>query len=219
MSNADVDFQAQHLQWRSYITRDVLPTTKQVKLIGKIKFTVVALDPKYKAFIIYIVALSVDPGNEMQCSKRVQIAYLKADEAPFKVPSKYADFADVFSLKLVIKLPKNTRINDHAIKFVDNWQSPYGPIYSLSPIELETLKAYIKNNLINGFIRPFKSLTRTLILFNKKPDGSLRLCIDYRGLNNLTIKNWYPLPLVGESLDQLGQAQRFIQLDLTNAYH
>ncbi len=81
------------------------------------------------------------------------------------------------------------------------------------------MKAYIKNDLASGFIRPFKSLAGALIFFDKKPDGSLRLCVDYRGLNNLTIKNWYPLPLVGESLDRLGQAQRFIQLDLTNPYY
>ncbi len=92
-------------------------------------------------------------------------------------------------------------------------------MYNLGPVELETLKAYIKNNLANGFIRPSKSPTRAPILFDKKPDGSLRLYVDYQGLNNLTIKNWYPLSLVRESLDRLGRAQRFTQLDLTNTYH
>ena len=86
-------------------------------------------------------------------------------------------------------------------------------------MELEILKAYIKNNLVNGFFRPFKSPAGVPILFDKKPDSSLRLCVDYRGLNNLTIKNWYPLPLVGESLDRLGRAQQFTQFNLTNAYH
>ncbi len=110
-------------------------------------------------------------------------------------------------------------INNHAIKLVDDWQPPYGAIYSLGPVELKTLKTYIKNNLANVFIRPSKSFTRAPILFDKKPDSSLRLCVDYRGLNNLTIKNWYPLPLVRELLDRLGRAQHFTQLDLTNAYH
>ena len=68
-------------------------------------------------------------------------------------------------------------------------------------MELETLKAYIENNLANGFISFFKSPAGVLILFDKKPDGSLRLCVDYRGLNKLIIKNQYPLPLVGELLD------------------
>ncbi len=76
-------------------------------------------------------------------------------------------------------------------------------------MKLEILKAYIENNLANGFIKPSKSLGRAHIFFNKKPDESLRLCINYQNLNNLTINNWYPLTLVGESLDWSGQAQCF----------
>ena len=67
------------------------------------------------------------------------------------------------------------------------------------------LKAYIKNNLANGLIRPSKSPAGAFIFFNKKPNGSLRLCVDYQGLNNLTIKNRYLLPLVKELLDQLSR--------------
>ncbi len=145
----------------------------------------------------------------MHPSRRAQIAHLKADEAPIKCPSEYTDFADVLSSKLAIELPEHTGINDHAIELVDDWQPPYSPIYSLGFVELETLKAYIENNLASDFIRPSKSPAGVPILFDKKPDGSLRLCMDYQGLNNLTIKNWYPLPLVGESLDRLGRTQRF----------
>ena len=86
-------------------------------------------------------------------------------------------------------------------------------------MKLETLKTYIENNLANGFIRPSKSSVGALILFDKKLDGSLKICVDYRGLNNLTIKNWYPLLLVRESLDRLGQAGQFTQLHLINAYY
>ncbi len=155
----------------------------------------------------------------MHSLRKAQIAHLKADEVPSKVFGEYVDFADVFSPKLAAELPEHTGINNHTIKLVDDWQPPYGPIYNLRPVELEILKAYIKNNLANGFIRPFKSPAGAPILFDKKPDDSLRLCVDYRGLNNLTIKNWYPLPLIRESLDWLGRAWRFTQLDLTNVYH
>ncbi len=204
MSNADIDFQTQDLQWRSYTIKNVLPTTKQVELIGKKEFTAAALDPEYEAFIVHVAALSIDLGDEMHPSKRVQIAHLKADEAPTKVPSKYADFADVFSPKLTAELPEHTEINNHAIESVDDQKPLYGPIYNLGPMELETLKAYIKNNLASGFIRPFKSPAGAPILFDKKLDGSLRLSVDYQDLNNLTIKNWYSLFLVKESLDRLG---------------
>ncbi len=69
------------------------------------------------------------------------------------------------------------------------------------------------------FIQPSKSLAGALILFDKKLDNSLCLCIDYQGLNNLTIKNQYPLPLISKSLDRLGWAKQFTQLDLTSVYH
>ncbi len=209
MRNADVDFQARDLQWRSYTIEEVLPTTRRVELIGKKEFVAAALDPEHDAFVVHVAALSIDSGDEVHPSRRAQIAHLKANEASTEVPSEYADFADVFSPKLAAELPEHTKINDHAIELVDDWQPPYGPTYSLGPVELETLKAYIKNNLASGFIRPSKSFAGAPILFDKKPDGSLTLCVDYQALNNLTIKNWYPLPLVGESLDLLCRARRF----------
>ena len=110
-------------------------------------------------------------------------------------------------------------MNKYAIKLKKGLQPPFGPIYSLDPVELQTLKTYIETNLANRFIRPSKSPAGAPILFNRKPDRSFRLCVNYWSLNNITIKNRYPLPLIGESLDRLGQARRFTQLDLTNTYH
>ena len=80
-------------------------------------------------------------------------------------------------------------MNEHAIELKKGKQLFFGPIYSLGPIELKTLKTYIKTNLANGFIYPSKFLTRALIPFDKKPDRSLRLCVNYWDLNNITIKN------------------------------
>ena len=90
---------------------------------------------------------------------------------------------------MATEFPKHTEINDHTIKLVDDWQPPYGVIYSLGPIELEMLKVYIENNLANGFIRPFKFPAKVFIFFDKKPNGNLRLYVDYQSLNNLIIKN------------------------------
>ena len=156
---------------------------------------------------------------DVHSSRRSQISGLIVKEASIKVPDKYANFADIFSSDLASKLSDHTKIKDHAIKLVDDQQPYYGPIYNLGPVELETLKAYIKTNLANSFIRPSKSPAGALILFDRKLDGSLRLCIDYKGLNNLTIKNRYLLPLVGQSLNRFGRARRFTQLDLTSAYY
>ena len=84
---------------------------------------------------------------------------------------------------------ENTGINKHVIALEKGKQLPYEPIYSLRPVELETLKTYIKTNLKTGFIWPPKFPAGTPILFDKKPDGSLWLCVNYQDLKNLLIKN------------------------------
>jgi len=96
---------------------------------------------------------------------------------------------------------------------------PYGRIYNLSEVDLETLKAYIETNLSNGLIQWSSSSAAALILFAKKKDGGLRLCVDYRAIDSLRIKNRYPLPLISEMFDRLGEAPIFTKLDLWNAYH
>ena len=152
-------------------------------------------------------------------ARQAQITLLKAEEAPVTVPEEYSDYTDVFFEKLATVLPEHTKINTHAIDLEEGKQLLYKPIYSLGPVELETLKTYIKTNLVNSFIRPSKSPNGAPILFNQKLNRSLWLCVDYWDLNNLTIKNRYSLPLIGESLDWLRRGKQFTQLNLTSAYH
>lgn len=116
-------------------------------------------------------------------------------------------------------MPKNIVINKHTIKLVEGKQLPYGPIYAVSLIELEILKAYIKTHLINRFIRLSRALVGVPKLFDEKLDDSFCLYIDYWGFNNLIFKNQYLLLLIVKTLDLLGQTKRFIKLDLTSAYH
>ena len=131
--------------------------------------------------------------------RETQIALLVAEKV--KIPIEYSDFSDVFSEEKASILLKITKLNQYAIELQESQQLPYGPIYSLDPVKLKTLRTYIKTNLANSFIRPSKSRVGAPILFVGKPDGSLHLCVDYWGLNNLTIKNRYPLPLISKSLD------------------
>jgi len=98
-------------------------------------------------------------------------------------------------------------------------QPPFGPIYSLSQNELAALRDYLDENLAKNFIRHSKSPARAPILFVKKKDGSLWMCVDYRGLNKVTIKNQYSLPLISGLLDQLGQAKIHTKIDLCGAYN
>ena len=117
------------------------------------------------------------------------------------------------------ELLEYTGINHYLIDLLDDKQPLYGPIYSLGPVELVTLKTYIEANLASGFIRLSKFFTSAPILFVWKKDGNLHLCIDYWKLNNLTIKNCYPLPLISKLLHRLGRAKHFTQLDLINTYY
>jgi len=91
--------------------------------------------------------------------------------------------------------------------------------YRMAPAEMAELKKQLEELLDKGFIRPSSSPWGAPVLFVKKKDGSFRLCIDYRGLNKVTVKNKYPLPRIDELMDQLGGAQWFSKIDLASGYH
>ena len=155
--------------------------------MGKKEFAVAELDPESEAFVVHVASLSSDalPSSsslklDVHLSRRPQVSGLIAEEVSTKVPAKYSNFADVFSPDLASELLEHIGINDHAIKLVERCQQPsYGPIYSLRPVELETLKAYIETNLANGFIRPSKSPASAPILFDRKSNASFRLGVNY----------------------------------------
>ena len=203
------------LTWRTYTIAKILSTTKQVELINKKKFAKAALDEKSETFVIRIASFNLVSG--IHPDREAQIVFLLTKKV--KISDKYLDLTNVFSEEKALVLPEHTKLNEYAINLEDGKQPPYGPIYSLGSVELETIKTYIKTHLKTGFIQPSKFPAGAPILFDKKLDGSFRLYVDYWGLNNLTIKNRYPLPLIGESLNRLGRARRFTQLDLTSAYH
>ena len=96
---------------------------------------------------------------------------------------------------------------------------PLGTLYSLSPVELSALRTFINENLNTGFIRPTASSHAAPVLFIKKKDGSLRLCIDFQGLNKITKKDRYSLPLISDLLDSPSHAKIYSKIDLRYAYH
>lgn len=134
------------------------------------------------------------------------------------VPAEYHDFADVFSETKADTLPEH-RPYDLKIETEEGTTPPFGPIYSLSAVEAEALRTYLDDNVRSGFIRPSTSPAGAPILFVKKKDGSLRLCVDYRGLNKITRKDRYPLPLISDLLDAPGKARIYTKIDLRHAYN
>lgn len=131
---------------------------------------------------------------------------------------EYAEYKDVFSLDGAISLPRHPSA-EHPIELTEGGIPPYGPIYPLAPNELEALREYLEMAQERGWIRPSTSPAGAPIIFVPKKGGKLRLCVDYRGLNKITVKNRAPLPLISEILDRLGSATIYTKLDLKDAYH
>ena len=222
ISNVDVSFGKGTFMWKTYTTNETLPTTEQVQIIDKKDFVIAALDANSKTFVMHVAIREQEKmpvHSKRQAQIEAQVGALLLNKALTEVPTEYSNYSNIFSVEYAAELPENTGINEHAIKLEEGKQLFFESIYSLGPVELETLKTYIETDLANGFIRLFKSPAEAPILFDGKPDESLRFYVDYWGLNSLTIKNRYPLPLIGKSLDRLGRAKQFTQLDLTNAYH
>ncbi|KAI1686157.1 reverse transcriptase [Pyrenophora tritici-repentis] len=136
-----------------------------------------------------------------------------------EIPEEYKEFEHLFrEVADEQALPKHQPW-DHKIVLQEGKKPTFGPIYGLSEKELSTLRDYIKTSLAKKYIRPSQSPAGYPIMFVPKKDGKLRLCVDYRKLNDITIKNRYPLPNITELRDRLSRAKIFTALDLRDGYH
>ncbi|KAL8146752.1 hypothetical protein AgCh_004479 [Apium graveolens] len=127
------------------------------------------------------------------------------------------EFEDVFPQDLP-GLPPD-RVIEFAIELAPGTAPVSKAPYRLAPLEMKELATQLQELLDKGMIRPSVSPWRAPVLFVKKKDGSMRLCIDYRELNKLTIKNRYPLPRIDDLFDQLKDAVYFSKIDLRTGYH
>lgn len=140
------------------------------------------------------------------------------------VPSELHEYLDVFSEQEARELPPH-RSWDMKIDLMEGSRQDHKVgIYNIGPEELKAQKEWIDEHLQKGFIRPSKSQMTTSTFFVKKKDDkgkmtSIRLVVDYRYLNSITIKDRYPIPLIGNLTDQLGKAKIFTKMDLRYGYH
>src|SRR5205807_4012273 len=135
-----------------------------------------------------------------------------------QIPSEYSKYLPMFEADMAKILPPH-RSADLKIELKDGSQPPFGPLYNMSREELEVLKNYLEENLARGYIRVSSSSAASPVLFVKKGDGTLRLCVDYRALNAITKKDRYPLPPIHETLNRLASAKWYTKLDLRQGYH
>ena len=134
LSNVDVQFVGKELIWRSYTTVEALTTTKHIELINKKEFAKAALDEKSETFVIHVTFPNLVP--RIHLDKAAQIASLLTEKV--KILDEYSDFTDVFSEEKALVLPERTELTECTINLENGKQLPYGPIYSLDPVELET---------------------------------------------------------------------------------
>jgi len=134
------------------------------------------------------------------------------------IPEEYHKYTNVFSKSKAETLAPHCPY-DLRIDLEKDSHPPVGTIYLLSKFEQEMLKEFIDKNLTNGFIRSTSLPHGAPVLFVKKKDGSLWLCIDFHGLNKITKKDQYPLPLISDLLDFPCKACIYTKIDLQHAYH
>ncbi|KAJ9519642.1 hypothetical protein QJQ45_013270 [Haematococcus lacustris] len=168
----------------------------------------------------------VEPGDagdqEGWHQSRAREQSTKAEQDSWLVPQAVLDgllseYADVFG-DMPPGLPPNRPVG-HTIRTPPGAEAPYKRMYKLSPREEAEVKKQVAELLAKGLIEPSSSPYGAPILFVQKKDGSLRMCIDYRALNKLTVRDRYPLPRIDDLFDKLAGKRVFSSLDLQSGYH
>jgi hypothetical protein len=135
-----------------------------------------------------------------------------------QVPKEFHKFLNVFSEEKAAQFLE-PRSWDNKIETKDTYVPKSFKTYNLTPQEQIELDKFLKENLEKGYIRPSQSPMASPFFFVDKKDGKLRPCQNYQYLNEHTIRNAYPLPLITELLDKLKGARRFTKLDVRRGYN
>ena len=134
------------------------------------------------------------------------------------VPEKFHRWIKVFGKKQSERMPTR-KLWDHVIDVKEGFMPRKGKVYPLSREEREEVREFIKEQLRKGYIRPSKSPQTAPVFFVEKKDGKKRMVQDYRYLNEWTIKNNYPLPLISDVLENIGTKKLFTKMDLRWGYN
>ena len=159
----------------------------------------------------------IKKGEQTYVAALVEIKPDQFVEVPDQIASVLEDYADVMPPQLPKMLPPR-RAFDHKIELEPGTKPPAQAPYRMAPSELVELRKQLNELLDAGCIQPSKAPYGAPVLFQKKADGSQRMCVDYRALNKVTIKNKYPIPNAADLFDRLSKASVFTKLDLRSGY-
>ena len=138
-------------------------------------------------------------------------------EVPDEVVSVLGEFADMMPDALPKELPPRRAI-DHKIELKSGARPPTKAPYKISPSKLVELRKQLNELFDVGFVQPSKAPYGAPILFQRKQDGSMRMCVNYWALNKMTIKNKYPISNAADLFDKLSKVIYFTKLDLRSGY-
>ncbi|CAI5472253.1 unnamed protein product [Closterium sp. Yama58-4] len=182
------------------------PVTTRVNAINMQR----AMNSGAQAFMVHLY--------EVAASEKIADIDTLCAAVPEELASIIRKYPEIFADDLPDGLPPQ-RPEDHRIQLEPGAQPTVRTQWRLSQPELAELRAQLDYLLAKGFIRPSTSPYAAPILFTPKKDGGLRMCIDYRALNRVTIKSRYPIPRTDDLLDQLRGARYFSKIDLRGGYH
>ena len=169
----------------------------------------------------YVGVITV-PNQWSLDRKRVFSISVSADEKntllEAAVPAFYYKFEKVFGKEMQSALPKHGP-QDCTIELLPNTEPPSGKLYPMSQDELQLLREYIEEMVATGKIRPRKGHAGSPVFFVKEKTGKMRLVVDYRGLNAITIKDKYPIPLMTTLMERVQESTWFTKLDLKNGFN
>jgi len=152
-------------------------------------------------------------------NKAIEAKNLKECPREEIVPEQYHEFLALFRKILADRLPPHRPGIDHEARLNEGETPTWGPLYSMSRMELVVLKEWLEENTSKGFIHQSSSPFAAPVLFAKKPDGELRFCLDYWDIHCKTMKNRYPLPSIKDTLNRVGKAIIYTKLDVRGAYN
>ena len=177
------------------------------------------LDSKQKQVVMSAQQLKAGmrKGEQTLVAALVEIKPDQFVEVPEEVVSVLDEFMDVMPKELPKTLPPRRNM-DHKIELEPGARIPAQAPYRMAPKELAELRKQLDELLDAGYVQPSKAPYGAPVLFQRKQDGSLRMCVDYRALNKVTVKNKYPIPNASDLFDRLSRASYFTKLDLRAGY-
>jgi len=162
-----------------------------------------------------IVRWAVDEKEDWGREEEIEADHRKVEEM---VPKRFHKCLKVFGKVESERMPVR-KAWDHAIALNDDFKASKARVYPLSRNEKEEVQKFVDEHLKKGYIRPSKSPQTSPVFFVGKKDGGKRMVMDYRRLNKQTVKNNYPLPLIMDLVDSMGNKRVFTKMDLRWDYN